>query len=225
MSQGDLLAMPFDLLEGAAYGQLIEHQDLRPDPLPHGYYPVQPGMDALFAIYHLFGISGAEHPWYYNNLQDYMDSQVLGGNHRFDVPPGAQTAEFTNSTGTKTYQAAQSADGLSVSFAMVSKGRDIANRIKMAQTCNEGGIPTLGLPGTYNRTCAEVTPCYGGTPPSYCDPEGWDSLFSIPILAYRDLDRVEAMLIMMQDMIDLAGHYAWYTPGYFGSALGLAPHT
>jgi hypothetical protein len=215
-AQGELQAMPFDLLEGAAYGQLIDHEIFSGQTrCPAGFHPVQPGMDALFAIYPIFfGISGAQHPWYYNNLQDYMDSQVLGGNHRFDVPPGVETVEFTNSTGTKTYQAAQSADGLSISFALASKGRDIANRIRMAQVCNEGGTPTLGLPGTHNRTCAEVTPCYGTNPPSYCEPEGWDSLFIYPILAYRDLDRVEAMLIMMQDMMDLAGHYAWYTPGY-----------
>ena len=216
-AQGNLLAMPFDLLEGAAFGQLIERNIFSGESrCPEGYHPVQPGMDDLFAIYPIFfGISGSQHPWYYNNLSDYMDSQVLGGNHRFDVPPGVETAEFTNSTGTKTYQAAESSDGLSVSFDLVSRGRDIANRIKMVQTCNEGGTPTLGLPGTHGRDCAGVMACYGNTStPSYCDPEGWDSLYLYPILAYRDLDRIEAMLIMMQDMIDLAGHYAWYTPGY-----------
>jgi len=56
--------------------------------------------------------------------------------------------------------------------------------------------------------------CYTGTSPAYCDQEGWDGLFTYDGLAWRDVERVEAMLIMMQDMIDLAGHYAWRTPGY-----------
>ncbi len=69
--------------------------------------------------------------------------------------------------------------------------------------------------GTFGRDCAEVALCYtGGSTPDYCDVEGWDSGYTLDAVAWRIPDRVEAMLIMMQDMIDLAGHYAWRTPGY-----------
>jgi hypothetical protein len=179
-------------------------------------------MDALFAIYPIFyGISGSQHPWYHNHFSDYMDSQVKGGNHRFDIPYeegtpeyDANVAEFLNSTGTKIYQAVNTRNGLSISYQMVDKARRLANRIRMIQACDAGESPELGKIGTHNRNCEEVLACFTNNAPDYCDPEGWDSIYLYDTLAWRDLDRVEAMLIMMQDMIDLAGHYAWRTPGY-----------
>ncbi|MFH2008393.1 MAG: zinc-dependent metalloprotease [bacterium] len=221
---GDLQAMPFSMLEGAAGAGLIDiNLPTTPTRCEAGYFPVQPGMDALYAIYPIFyGLSGSQHPWYYNYLSDYMDSQVKGGNHRFDIPYAEGSpewdqyvAEFTNTTGTKTYQAVQSLDGLSVSYTLVDKARRVSNRIRMYQACDAGDPVTIGLPGTFGRDCAQVMSCYtGANTPAYCDVEGWDSLFSLPSLAWRDVERAEAMLIMMQDMIDLAGHYAWRTPGY-----------
>jgi hypothetical protein len=221
--EGNLQAQPVDPLEGAVYGGLMDGEPFQGETrCPAGTYPVQPGMDALFAIYPIFyGVSGSQHPWYHNHLSDYMDSQVKGGNHRFDIPYEEGTpeyeekvAEFLNSTGTKTYQAVNTEDGLSVSYQLVDKGRRIANRVRMVQACDNGEEPELGAIGTHDRTCAEVMACFSNNAPAYCDPEGWESLYLYPSLAWRDLDRVEAMLIMMQDMIDLAGHYAWRTPGY-----------
>jgi len=224
--QGNLMAMPVDMLEGAAEAGLMEIDTFSGTTrCLDGYYPLQPGMDDLYAIYPIFfGISGAQHPWYYNHLSDYMDSQVKGGNHRFDIPYvegtpeyTANVAEFVNSTGTKTYQAVNTRDGLSVSYQLVDKGRRVSNRIRMSQDCDNGVNPSdyEGTVGTFGRDCAEVMLCYtGSNAPDYCDEENWDGSFLYPSLGWRVPNRVEAMLIMMQDMVDLAGHYAWRTPGY-----------
>lgn len=60
-----------------------------------------------------------------------------------------------------------------------------------------------------------VDGCMYTDAPEWCEQEGWDPAYVLlPTIAWREVDRVEAMLIMMQDMIDLAGHYAWITPGY-----------
>lgn len=222
---GNVMAMPVDILEGAANAGLMEMDTFSGTTrCTNGYFPMQPGMDALYAIYPIFfGISGAQHPWYYNNLSDYMDSQVKGGNHRFDIPYvegtpeyTANVAEFVNSTGTKTYQAVNTTNDLSVAYQLVDKGRRISNRIRMAQNCDNGIIPSgyEGKPGTHGRDCADIAACYGGSDPEWCEVEGWDSGFTLNAVAWRDPNRVEAMLIMMQDMVDLAGHYAWRTPGY-----------
>jgi hypothetical protein len=219
-ADGNLITHPVDLLEGPVSAGFIEKDifdgEIRCAP---GSYPVMPGMDALYAIYAIFyGLSGSQHPWYHNGLSDYMDSQVKGGNHRFDIPEGAEWAEFTNANGTKTYQAANTKDGLSISYPMVLRGQGLKNRMDLMNGCNEGlPEPTdpAKLVGTFGRNCTEILACANSaTPPAYCDQENWDGIFLYPSLGTRDLDRIEAMLIMMQDMIDLAGHYAWYTPGY-----------
>jgi hypothetical protein len=174
-------------------------------------------MDALFAIKPIFyGISGAAHPWYHNALDEKLDSQVKGGNHRFDIPPGAETAEFLNSSGTKVYQAVQTEDKHSISYALIDNARRIRNRLDLVLACLDGKETKSleGTLGTNNRTCAEVSGCYASNPPDWCEAEGWDASFALPAVRYADLDRIEAMLIMMQDMIDLAGHYAWRVPGY-----------
>ena len=212
---------PVGYLEGLARGGLITNY-----PLPKGEnrcgpdaYPIKPGMDDLFAIKPIFyAIAGASHPWYSNGYADRLDSQIKGGNHRFDMPQGAEVAEFVNSSGTKTYQAVQTQDGLSISYALVDNGRRIANRIALVSACLNGGR-TDGLfetPGTFGRSCEEVRSCYDPreTVPPYCEAEGWSATLQLESLKYRDLDRIEAMLIMMQDMVDLAGHYAWRVPGY-----------
>jgi hypothetical protein len=214
-----LKVYPLDYLEGLGHAGVFNSY-----PLPTGNnrcgpdeQPVQPGMDALFAIKPIFyAISGASHPWYHNALAEYLDSQVKGGNHRFDIPAGAEVAEFVNATGTKTYQAVQTTDGESVSYALADNGRQIKNRINLVVACLEGKDTTdlVGKIGTHNRTCADINMCYGANPSSWCEPEGWDSAYALPSLRYHDLDRIEAMLIMMQDMIDLAGHYQWRVPGY-----------
>jgi hypothetical protein len=216
-----LRAYPVDLLEGLGSSGVFTKY-----PLPtgksrcgEGEQPVAPGMDALFAIKPMFfAIAGASHPWYHNALVEKLDSQVKGGAHRFDVPPGAEVAELTNPSGTKTYQAVQTADGLSISYALVDNGRRIRNRLELATACLKGKDPKpfQGTLGTNNRSCAEITPCFEKNPPAYCAAEGWDGAFALDAIKYRDLDRIEAMLIMMQDMIDLAGHYAWRVPGFLG---------
>jgi len=214
-----LRAYPVDYLEGLGSSGIFKSY-----PLPTGQtrcgkdeYPVQPGMDALFAIKPIFyAISGASHPWYHNSLSEKLDSQVKGGSHRFDIPAGAQVAEFVNTAGTKTYQAVQTDDGLSISYALVDRGRQIRNRLDLAMACLDGKDTTdlVGKVGTHNRTCTDIVNCYSAVTPAWCAEEGWDSSFALPALRYHDLDRIEAMLIMMQDMIDLAGHYAWRVPGY-----------
>ena len=92
--------------------------------------------------------------------------------------------------------------------------------MRMVQGCDAGEPEPTDpneLIGTYGRTCDEVNACMGGNAGPYCDEEGWDSLYLYPTLGNRDLDRVEAMLIMMQDMVDIAGHYAWRV-GWFGAS-------
>jgi hypothetical protein len=215
-----LKAYPIDYLEGLGSSGIFKSY-----PLPTGTnrctgvdeQPVQPGMDALFAIKPIFyGISGAAHPWYHNALSEKLDSQVKGGNHRFDIPPGAQVAEFVNASGTKTYQAVQTSDKLSISYALVDNGQRIRNRLDLSMACLEGkdSTPFEGKIGTHNRTCADINVCFASNPPDWCGEEGWDSSFALPAMRYHNLDRIEAMLIMMQDMIDIAGHYQWRVPGY-----------
>ncbi len=215
-----LQVQPIDYLEGMARGGLLTNY-----PLPSGdhrcgpdAYPIKPGMDDLFAIKPIFySISGASHPWYYNALSERLDSQIKGGHHRFDIPSGAEVAEFINPAGTKTYQAVQTADGLSVSYALVDNAARITNRIKLVDACL-AGKPTAALEGkkgTHKRTCAEIkSGCYESSRQAFCDSEGWDSNFTLDALKYRAVDRIEAMLIMMQDMVDIAGHYSWRIPGY-----------
>lgn len=184
-------------------------------------FPIQPGMDALFAIYPIFfGIGGAAHPWYSNQMSDYMDSQVIGGNHQFTVPAGAETASFVNSTGTKEYLAAKSNDGLSISYELVKSGQKIKAQTTFVEVCQKGQTPSQEILDLVGRTCNEVlSNCYCNfltcpPAPDWCDIEGWDALYMYDAFKYRNLDRVEAMLIMMQDMIDIAGHFAWRAPGY-----------
>jgi hypothetical protein len=175
-------------------------------------------MDALFAIKPMFyAIAGASHPWYHNALMEKLDSQVAGGAHRFDIPEGAEYAEFVNASGTKVYQAVQTEDDLSVSYALADKGRRIRNRIDLYDACARGRDPggLLGSAGTYDRSCAEVLSCFGSKARAdWCDAEGWDTSFALGPYKYSGLDRIEAMLIMMQDMVDIAGHYQWRVPGY-----------
>jgi hypothetical protein len=201
-----------------------------PPTLPEGTrcgpdeLPVKPGMDALFAIYPIYyGIAGASHPWYQNELSEHMDSQVVGGTHRFDVPAGAATAKFVNSYGTKTYLAVQTNDGKGISYRLAQNGKRIRDRIDMTMACDawaweEGPEPDAHLVSAVGRTCDEVLCCFyamDGCPadvPEWCEPEGWDWQYLYPDMRYGNLDRIEAMLIMMQDMIDLAGHYQWWVP-------------
>jgi len=86
------------------------------------------------------------------------------------------------------------------------------------QVCLAGDEPDPHLVAAVgNRTCDEVLDnCYYCLdpdcelpPPDWCHAESWDR-------DTYDLDRIEAMLIMMQDMIDLAGHYQWITPEIWG---------
>jgi len=214
-----LRAYPIDYLEGLGRAGIFSKY-----PLPTGKnrcgpdeQPVQPGMDALFAIKPIFyAISGASHPWYHNALTDKLDSQVKGGLHRFEIPAGAQVAEFLNSSGTKIYQAVQTDDTMSISYTLVKNASEIRNRLDLAVACIDGTDTTglVGKPGTHNRTCADINMCYSNNAAAWCEPEGWSSSFSLPSVRYADLDRIEAMLIMMQDMIDIAGHYSWRVPGY-----------
>jgi len=252
-----LKAYPVDFMEGLRAAGIVGDQKpsgaLRCVP---DEYPMQPGMDALFAIFPIFfGISGASHPWYSNNLADHMDSQVKGGNHRFDIPPGSEVAEFTNSTGTKTYQAVKPKDGLGISYDLVENGARIMDRINAVEYCRDWSLyppdrtcawggenysdeypccedfikdETTGtcawpplpedLAGRiHHEDCGEIIACLSSFgAPGYCEPEGFDPVYSLDLgaLKYRDVDRIEAMLIMMQDMIDLAGHYQWRIPGY-----------
>lgn len=192
-------------------------------------YPVQPGMDDLFAIYPIFyGIVGASHPWYTNDLADYFDSMVVGGNHRFDIPQEKYdkglVAEFVNGTGTKTYRAVQTDDGMGISYKMAKQGTRIKAQGQAVDYCKSnlwsGPIPANLLaklpqvdPG---RICDDVYSCffYQQTPPEYCEPEGWDSTYLLDFVRTRYLDRIEALLIMMQDMIDLGGHQQWRVPSF-----------
>ena len=212
---------PVDLLEGMRRGGLIggyvppsrENRCGGDDE-----YPMQPGMDALYAIYPIFyAIAGASHPWYHNSLSDYLDSQVVGGTHRFDPPPGAKTVTMVNSSGTKTYLAAQTSDNLSIAYQLVSNGHSINTHLAYFTACFNNEEPSDELKKEISRPCDEVLECYNPfvrPSPDYCEAEGWDILFLYDGFKYRNLDRVEAMLIMMQDMIDIAGHYQWRVPGY-----------
>ncbi|MBM4397200.1 MAG: hypothetical protein FJ087_16140 [Deltaproteobacteria bacterium] len=185
-------------------------------------YPMRPAMDALFAIYPIYyGIAGASHPWYQNGLMEHMDSQVVGGNHRFDPPKGAKTTAFVNGSGTKTYQAVETEDGKGISYRLVQNGRRIRQRIDMVAACDAEVEPPAGLAEAVGRTCDEVLSCYycmdeACTMPDWCGPDGWDWTYLYPGWKWSGLDRIEAMLIMMQDMIDLAGHYQWEAPEIWG---------
>lgn len=220
-ADGQLNAYPVSLLEGLIDTGVITGVD-HPQVVtrcPEGSYPVEPGMDALFAIYPIFwSIAGSSHPWYNNALADRLEAQIKGGNHRFDIPEGAEYAEFTNASGTRTWQAVQTEDGMSIAYDLVSYGRDIMDRIRFLEACAAREEPREGTPGTYGRTCDEVQRgCGGYRVQDWCASEGWSSVMGVIDLPgsfkYRDVDRVEAMLIMMQDMVDIAGHYAWRVPG------------
>ena len=222
-----LVAYPMDPLEGMGAGGLLSTTPAAPTTNTKcgiDELPMRPGMDALFAIYPIYyGIAGASHPWYSNGVSDHMDSMVEGGNHRFTPAAGAQTASFVNSSGTKTYTAVQTADGQGISYQLALNGRKIRNRIDFAAVCDAGKTPDSHLQTAVGHTCAEVLCCYynntgcPATTPAFCDAEGWDWSYIYPSdLKYSDLDRVEAMLIMMQDMIDVAGHYQWRVPEVLG---------
>jgi len=106
-----------------------------------------------------------------------------------------------------------------VSYTLIDTARRIRNRVDLYDACAAGKDPKdlQGSVGTNNRTCSEVLSCFSSKAsavPAWCEPEGWSTSFAVPALKYSDLDRIEAMLIMMQDMIDLTGHYAWRVPGY-----------
>jgi hypothetical protein len=192
-------------------------------------YPLMPGMDALFAIYPIFyGIVGASHPWYTNDLADYFDSMVVGGNHRFDIPQAKYdaglVAEFVNGSGTKTYRAVQTDDGLGISYKLAKQGIRIKAQGQAVDYCKQnlwsGPIPANLLaklpqvdPG---RVCDDVYSCffYQQTPPDYCVPEGWDSTYLLDFVRTRYIDRIESILIMMQDMIDIGGHQQWRVPSF-----------
>ena len=73
---------------------------------------------------------------------------------------------------------------------------------------HEALVVGLGDPGSIHVMVAHMVLIVGVTLYSE-EIEGM-----LPSLSWNDVERVEAMLIMMQDMIDLAGHYAWRTPGY-----------
>jgi hypothetical protein len=217
-----LKAYPVDYLEGLARAGVFT----TPYPLPTGKNrcsgpdeePVQPSMDALFAIKPIFyAIAGASHPWYHNALVEKLDSQIKGGLHRFDIPPGADYVELLNPAGTKTYQAVQNVDGSSISYRLIDNARKIRNRVELVTACIKQKDPgdLINAPGTFKRTCPEVRSCFGPTAaPAWCEEEGWESSYALDMLKWTDVERAEAMLIMMQDMIDLAGHYAWRTPGF-----------
>jgi len=217
---GKLVAQPVSLMEGMMAGGLFSDL-VRPDiktRCAEGAYPVKPGMDALFAIYPIFwSIAGASHPWYTNSFSERLDSQVKGGNHRFDIPEGTEVAEFTNPAGTKVYQAVNTNDGLSISYELVRQAEGIMNRYAFLQACAIDAEPVQGW-GTFGRSCDEVTTgCGGYRTEDWCEQEGWISSFDYNDypdgIKYQDVDRIEAMLIMAQDMIDIAGHYAWRVPG------------
>lgn len=225
----EIKTYPVDLLEGMRKGRLISGwvEPTRPNRCgSDDEFPMMPGMDALYAIYPIFyAIAGASHPWYHNSLSDYLDSQVVGGAHRFDPPPGAKTVTMVNSSGTKTYLAAQTSDNLSISYQLVSNGRWINNHLAYYTACINDEVPSEELRTEMNKNCNDWDSCcldvlsdcynpFSRTRPEYCDAEGWDTLFMYDGFKYRNLDRIEAMLMMMQDMIDIAGHYAWRVPGF-----------
>jgi hypothetical protein len=197
-------------------------------------YPVMPGMDALYAIYPIFyAIQGASHPWYTNNLSDKLDTNDKGG-HRFGVPacvdtippdPNCPAIQFSNSTASKTYQAIKSDDGLGISYQMAKEGARINLEIRVAEYCENtlpiawsGPLPAPLAAEVGIDTCESVMACFGSPPypaGSPCEGGVWSVLMYYGgDFRYRDLDRIEAMLIMMQDMVDLAGHNQWRTPGY-----------
>jgi len=218
-ADGDITSQPVGLLEGFLNSGIMDdvtgfQGETR---CPDGSLPVKPGMDALFAIYPIFWtIAGASHPWYHNALADRLEAQIVGGNHQFDVPEGAVVAEFTNPTGTKTWQAVQTHDNMSIAYDMVRQGSDIMDRINFLEDCEDDPQDeTLeGGPGTHGRTCKEVNQgCFGNRRRDWCDQEGWDSILTLGAFKYRQVERIEALLIMMQDMVEIAGHQGWWSPG------------
>ena len=119
--------------------------------------------------------------------------------------------------------AVQTVDGQGISYQLAQNGRKIRNRIDFAAVCDAGKTPDSHLQTAVGHTCDEVLCCYynntgcPATTPPFCADEGWDWSYLYPTdLKYSDLDRVEAMLIMMQDMIDVAGHYQWRIPEVLG---------
>ena len=217
--EGNLAVYPAGLLEGFLEMGIVRHESgFRGESrCPEGSYPVEPGMDDLFAIYPIFwSILGSSHPWYHNALAERLDAQIKGGNHRFDIPEGALVAEFTNPTGTKTWQAVQTEDGMSISYDMVRYASEIMDRIEFLEACESGEEELQGGPGTHGRTCLEVfRACFGNRPDlhPWCDEEGWRVISTLDAFKYREVERIEALLIMMQDMVDIAGHKRWRTPG------------
>jgi hypothetical protein len=231
---GDLQLNPIPFTENYSYLFNGDFDFKGTSRCPEGYIPVGPAMDQLFAINPMFwGIDGASHPWYTNNLVDFFDSQVKGDT-KFAIPEGAvegkDYVEFTNSTGMRTYQALKPRGGYSISYEMVSIGRRIEKKLKFLQDCYTGVLPDTatysfefpyGSGKQVTRSCSEVVDCVTRTltvmQPDYCAPEDWNSLYvsGLDNWTYSDLDRIEAMLIMMQDMVRLVGHmnWPWETPG------------
>ncbi len=220
-AEGNLIVQPVGLLEGFLEMGIMDGVEgfQGETRCPEGAFPVTPGMDALFAIYPIFWtIAGSSHPWYHNAWSERLDAQVKGGNHRFDIPEGADVVEFTNPTGTKTWQAVQTDDNSSISYEMVRHAAEIMDRINFLEFCEENPADEEyeGGAGTHGRTCKEVMRgCFGNRRQfnEWCDEERWDSLLMLGAFKYREVERIEALLIMMQDMIDVAGHQAWRVPG------------
>lgn len=188
-------------------------------------YPIEPGYDMLFAIQPMFwALEGATHPWYHNELVEHLDSQLKGGNHRFEIPKDIKpenVAEFVNGMGTKIYQAVQTSDGLSISFDLVKRGQEIRERFEYVRACMGENPENKDLlkdkPSIHQRTCDDLIKCYPqeGEPADWCAVEGWDTSFNdlnANLSQHYALNRIEAMLIMMQDMVDLVGHYNWRLP-------------
>ncbi|MCB9637951.1 MAG: hypothetical protein H6727_03490 [Myxococcales bacterium] len=66
-----------------------------------------------------------------NSYTHYMTIGVVGNGSAWTPPAGADTIQFTNAAGTRTYFAVQTNDKKSISYKLVTRGKDLAEKIKV----------------------------------------------------------------------------------------------
>lgn len=66
-----------------------------------------------------------------NTYTHYMTVGVTGNGSAWTPPQGADTVQFTNAAGTRTYFAVQTNDQKSIAYKLVSRGREVAEKIKV----------------------------------------------------------------------------------------------
>ncbi|MCK6510813.1 zinc-dependent metalloprotease [Myxococcota bacterium] len=66
-----------------------------------------------------------------NTYTHYMTVGVTGNGSAWTPPQGADTVQFTNAAGTRTYFAVQTNDQKSIAYKLVSRGRELAEKIKV----------------------------------------------------------------------------------------------